>query len=161
MKKLCLFIAAIITSVTLVGTLSLQQTYAQADASSQQACKTLGEINPNQTGCAASNGQISRLIRIVLNMLSIIAGIIAVIMIIVSGFKYVTSQGDANQISSAKKSLIYAIVGIVIVAFAQIIVQFVIGVADKGSLPEAETSEQTNSRTESQQRRATFESSSD
>ena len=47
-------------------------------------------------------------------------------MIIVSAFKYITSGGDSNKVASAKSSLIYAIIGLVIVGLAQFIVNFVI-----------------------------------
>jgi hypothetical protein len=47
-------------------------------------------------------------------------------MIVLSGFKYITSGGDANKVSSAKSSLVYAIIGLVIVVLAQVIVHFVI-----------------------------------
>lgn len=63
----------------------------------------------------------------VINVFSFVVGIAAVIMIMVGGFKYITSQGDANSISSAKNTILYAIVGLVIVAFAQVIVRYVIG----------------------------------
>lgn len=62
----------------------------------------------------------------VVNILSVIVGIIAVIMIIFGGFRYITSGGDSSNVSSAKNTLIYAIVGLVIVALAQFIVHFVL-----------------------------------
>ena len=58
--------------------------------------------------------------------MSVIVGVIAVIMIVYAGFKYITSGGESNGVSSAKNSLIYAIVGLVIVALAQIIVHLVL-----------------------------------
>lgn len=108
--------------------------FAQS-ASTEQACQSLESVSPDGTTCSGSGGQVSRLIRLALQMLSIVAGVIAVIMVVISGLKYITSQGDSGQIASAKKSLIYAIVGIVIVAFAQIIVQFSVSVGDDGKLP--------------------------
>lgn len=66
------------------------------------------------------------LLKIVLNLLSLIVGVAAIVMIIVAGLKYVTSQGDASQVSSAKNTLLYAIVGLIIVAMAQVIVVFVL-----------------------------------
>ena len=48
------------------------------------------------------------------------------IVIVVAGFKYVTSAGDASKIASAKNTLIYAIVGLIIVAMSQAIVRFVL-----------------------------------
>jgi len=60
------------------------------------------------------------------NVFSIIVGIAAVIMIVYGGFRYITSGGDSGRVGNAKNTLIYAIVGLVIVALAQIIVKFVL-----------------------------------
>lgn len=62
----------------------------------------------------------------VVNFLSVLVGIVAVIMIIFGGFRYITSGGDSGNVSSAKNTLIYAIVGLIIVALAQFIVRFVL-----------------------------------
>jgi cytochrome bd-type quinol oxidase subunit 2 len=61
-----------------------------------------------------------------LNIFSMVVGIIAVIMIMVGGLKYITSQGDSAQTNSAKETVLYAAIGLVIVAMAQIIVKFVL-----------------------------------
>lgn len=58
-------------------------------------------------------------------ILSIVAGIIAVIMLIISGFRYITSGGESGRVAAAKNTLIYALVGIAIVALAQFLVHFV------------------------------------
>ena len=62
-----------------------------------------------------------------LNIFSAIVGIIAVVMIIVGGVKYMTSQGESANVTSAKNTILYALVGLVVVALAQVIVRFVIG----------------------------------
>ncbi|HSX27999.1 MAG TPA: hypothetical protein VLF60_00940 [Candidatus Saccharimonadales bacterium] len=54
------------------------------------------------------------------------AGAISVIMVTVAGFKYVTSQGDPGGIQSAKNTLIYALVGVTIAIFGQVIVSYVL-----------------------------------
>jgi hypothetical protein len=159
MKRLLLLAFISVSTLLTIGAMNPQFAFAQADASSQEACQTIKAINPNDTGCGASNGQVTKIIRIALQILSVAAGIIAVIMIIVAGLKYVTSQGDASKISSAKNSLIYAIVGIVIVAFAQIIVQFVVRTSDRGYAPTpAPESSERQERNEREQR---FESAFD
>lgn len=79
------------------------------------------------SGGSGSASRISSVIRLIVNVLTAIVGIAAVIMIILGGFKYITSNGDASKITSAKNTIIYAIVGLVIVAVAQVIVRFVIG----------------------------------
>lgn len=61
-----------------------------------------------------------------LNLLSIIVGIAAVIMIIIAGLRYVTSGGKDESVKGAKNTILYAIIGLVIVALAQVIVHFVL-----------------------------------
>jgi hypothetical protein len=73
-----------------------------------------------------SGSDIENLIRTIINVFSVIVGSISVIMIIIGGFRYITSAGDSNNVGGAKNTILYAIVGLVIVAFAQIIVQFVL-----------------------------------
>ena len=76
-------------------------------------------------GCDSGTGpSVESTVQTAINIVSWIVGIIAVIMIIVGGAKYVTSGGDSNGIQSAKNTIMYALIGIVIVALAQVIVQF-------------------------------------
>jgi hypothetical protein len=70
--------------------------------------------------------QLNDLITNIVNILSIIVGVVAVVMIIVGGFRYITSGGDSGNVSGAKNTILYAIVGLVIVALAQFIVRFVL-----------------------------------
>lgn len=56
----------------------------------------------------------------------IAVGVASVIMIIVGGLKYVLSAGDASKASSAKNTIIYALVGLLVAAFAQGIIVFVL-----------------------------------
>ena len=56
-----------------------------------------------------------------------IIGVAAVIMIIVGGVKYITSGGDANKLTSAKNTILYSVVGLVVALFAYAIVTWLIG----------------------------------
>ena len=47
-------------------------------------------------------------------------------MIMVGGLKYMTSQGDSANVASAKNTILYAVIGLVVVALAQVIVKFVL-----------------------------------
>lgn len=62
----------------------------------------------------------------VINIISVFAGAIAVIMIIVGGFRYITSAGNAEGTKSARNTIVYAVVGLIVIALAQIIVHFVL-----------------------------------
>lgn len=54
--------------------------------------------------------------------LLILAGIVALVLIIISGFKFVTSGGEAKQAEGARKTLTYAIIGLVVVLLSFAIV---------------------------------------
>jgi cytochrome bd-type quinol oxidase subunit 2 len=75
---------------------------------------------------SAGTNSINSIITNIVNIFSLVVGITAVVMIIFGGFRYITSGGDSNNVSSAKNTIIYAIIGLVIVALAQFIVQFVL-----------------------------------
>ena len=60
------------------------------------------------------------------NTILYIVGIIAVIMLIIGGIKYVISGGDSKKVTDAKNTVLYAIIGMVIAFLAFAIVNFVI-----------------------------------
>lgn len=76
-----------------------------------------------------SEEQLNSLITDIVNIFSVIVGIVAVIMIIIGGFRYITSGGDSGNVTGAKNTILYAIVGLIVVALAQFIVKFVLGKA--------------------------------
>ncbi|OGH15945.1 MAG: hypothetical protein A3C30_03855 [Candidatus Levybacteria bacterium RIFCSPHIGHO2_02_FULL_40_18] len=51
----------------------------------------------------------------IINALIVIAGIVSVFMIIYAGYKYVMSEGDPEKISSARKTLVYALAGLIFI----------------------------------------------
>ena len=59
-------------------------------------------------------------------IIATVAGIVAIIVIVVSGFRYITSGGDAQKTASAKSTLIGAIIGLIIIVLAQSIITFVV-----------------------------------
>jgi len=67
------------------------------------------------------------------NILSILVGVIAVVMIIIGGIKYITSNGDAGNVTGAKNTIMYALIGLIIVALSQVIVKFVLGSFSTGT----------------------------
>lgn len=56
-----------------------------------------------------------------------VGGVVAVIVIIIAGYMYVTSSGDAAVVARAKNTILYGIIGLVVIALAFIITQFVAG----------------------------------
>ena len=63
----------------------------------------------------------------VLNTVYFVAGIVAVVVIILAGYRYVTSIGDAAAVTKAKNSILHAVIGLIVIALAFGITWFVIG----------------------------------
>lgn len=97
------------------------------DAAAQPAAGTPSCTDSTNTD---ANQGLKDLAGKITNWFSIIVGAISIIMIIYGGFRYITSGGDSGKVGSAKNTLIYAIIGLIIVALAQLIVRFVITQAD-------------------------------
>ncbi|MCA9332568.1 hypothetical protein KDA00_01700 [Candidatus Saccharibacteria bacterium] len=71
------------------------------------------------------SGQDGLIIKVT-NLVSIGVAIVSTIMIILGGFTYVMSSGDPQKISAAKNTIIYAIIGLAVALFAQLILQLVL-----------------------------------
>ena len=68
----------------------------------------------------------SSLARNLINTAIFILGMVSVVMIVIGGLKYVTSQGDSAGIQSAKNTILYAIIGIIVALASFVIVQFAV-----------------------------------
>ena len=129
MKKLRALLLSITTIISLVAVPLLPVT-AQADCST-----TSGSSNPVDSisggvqcvgGKSPSTTEFTNNLKIIVNVLLFLLGSIAVIMIILGGIRYTTSNGDSSQITSAKNTILYAVIGLVIAILAYAIVNFVL-----------------------------------
>lgn len=75
----------------------------------------------------ANTGGVLSLIDRLLGGLSIVIGAIAVVVIIVAGIQYAVSNGDGQKLSTARNSIVYAAIALVVVVFARAIVSFILG----------------------------------
>ncbi len=133
MKRLILIFIALFTSLTFMGALS-QHVFAvdctdfktPGCAPSDEVCAGIGSVNPGGTGCddSTGSGSVQNAIKVAVTILSWVVGIAAVVVIIFGGFRYITSGGDSTKVGSAKNTILYAIIGLIIVAMAQVIVRF-------------------------------------
>ncbi|MGF7229100.1 MAG: hypothetical protein ACQR33_03885 [Candidatus Saccharibacteria bacterium] len=122
MKHKALLILSIVT-LGIVGLMAFSHPASSFASAQSDVC---GGAALAGGSCTSDTTSLTTTIRNIINLFSIIVGIVAVIVVIVAGFRYVTSGGDSSKISGAKNTLIYAIVGLVIVALSQAIVQFVL-----------------------------------
>lgn len=121
-----LFAMGVITPVVALPMVASAQ--STASISNSIGCGT--NLNATATGEACANTgsstSVQSIVNTVINIFSWVVGVISVIMIIYGGFKYITSSGSNEKVGSAKNTIIYAIVGLIIVALAQVIVHFVL-----------------------------------
>lgn len=87
----------------------------QSGASQSAACKV---DNPNRN-------PVIDVVKRVTNIVAVIAGIIAVIMVIFYGFQFVKSAGDPQAAKSARMGIIYSAVGLLVVALATPLIHFI------------------------------------
>ena len=92
-------------------------------------CADLPESVQASAGCTntgSDDGGITTVIIGILNGIITASGILAVIFVIIGGINYMTSAGDASKVEKAKKTILYAAIGIAICILAFAIVNFVI-----------------------------------
>lgn len=83
--------------------------------------------NANTSVCnAKNNDNANQLVRNVISTLLFVVGIVSIIMIIVGGIRYTTSNGDSSKITAAKNTVLYSVVGLVVALLAYAIVNFVV-----------------------------------
>lgn len=120
-------IMVIATVLLLAGTVFSRTTHAVTNDSRSNVCQGIGLVS-GASDCQTPSGTPGPggLIRTVVNILSAVVGIIAVITVIIGGLKFITSGGDSTAASSARNTVLYAVIGLVVVALAQIIVRYVL-----------------------------------
>lgn len=125
-------IRRILFGLFMLAAIALPAGSATAENVLDPACQD----NPTATICQANNeeqtqqsnsifGQSGVLTKIA-RLIAIVIGVAAVIMIIVGGLQYVLASGDPSNITNAKNTILYAIIGVVVALLAQGIISFVL-----------------------------------
>ncbi len=81
-------------------------------------------LDIGKPGIGGASNLRATIIKIVKEVLLFMA-LVAVIVVVIAGVRLVISQGEQDQIDKAKKTIIYAIIGLIIIALASAIVAFV------------------------------------
>ena len=119
-----LAVPALALSVSSVPVMAAENNLSiSGGASSAQGDDQSGCLFGNEPGC--DEGQ-TPIFRIITNVLLFIIGAVSVVMLIIGGIRYTVSQGDQSAVQSAKNTILYAIVGIVVAILAYAVVNFVI-----------------------------------
>ncbi len=135
MNKLKLIIASVLATFGLVAGVAMPA-LAQNNGSSNLACGSSGDItkglNPGTANCdvAGADNRVQSTIKLAIRVFQIIVGVIAVFYVITGGLKYITSGGESGGVTGAKNTILYAAIGLIVVALAEVVVQFVLNRAN-------------------------------
>ena len=126
-----LIISALVGITSIVAPTVLQSAPSvYAAGSKDQVLQGVGDTgNCDTKDCA--DKKVDNLIATIVNILSYIIGVVAVIMIMIGGFKYITSNGDSGGVAGAKSTIVYALVGLAVAVLAQFLVRLVLTTANR------------------------------
>ncbi|HOR23382.1 hypothetical protein KBB76_02040 [Candidatus Saccharibacteria bacterium] len=109
--------------------IGLEPVYAAGDYGKREACNK--SKSPLCENVGTNKNAITDLIGRVSTFLALMGGTVAVILVIYGGFRYVVSGGDANKVTTAKNTILYGVIGLVVIAAAQAIVIFFLNTVAK------------------------------
>lgn len=128
MKKVVLSaIAALLMVLGLSSVATMSPAYAMVPCAN-------GEQKPKYEDCPEWSGSGSNLskndlmqtLQIVINVVVGVVGFVAVVMIILGGVSFVTSQGDSSKVAKARNTILYGVIGLIVSMLAFAIVNFVL-----------------------------------
>ena len=128
MKKIITFITCL---TLLLGVTSTTPTALWAASNEQSLCEGAGgkwtadTKLPNGGSCSNGGRTVMGTIQQLTDVLLFLIGAIAIIMIIIGGVRYVVSAGDQTALTSAKNTILYAIIGLIISFTAYALVHFI------------------------------------
>ena len=121
MKKILLafgLIFAFATPIVMTSNVLDNQAHAEGAADLiQKGADSTGQKDSRSAGDLAKD---------FVNIMLFAVGILAVIILILGGIRYILSGGHSGAVSSAKKTILYAVVGLIVAILAYAIVNFVI-----------------------------------
>lgn len=121
MKKI-LFSLVLVLGLLLPASVSAQFDPLESACDSTTSDASVCQVDGNNNPIAGSEGIILRVVRI----LSYVVGVASVLMVIFGGLKFITANGDSNNISSGRNTILYALIGVVVFLISQLIIRFVL-----------------------------------
>ena len=126
MKKVSLLLTSLVLVTVCASALVMgSPVLAARNTTLNDICNGI-DLTGGSSNCGDQGAGVNHAATVLINVRSAIIGLVAVIMVIGAGVQFVTSGGEAPKVAGAKSALIYAIIGLVVVALAQLLVHTVI-----------------------------------
>lgn len=85
------------------------------------------QLSGSPSFAGTAQGDLISAVTTIVNIFLILAGLVASIFLIIGGVQYITSRGDEDAAAKAKDTILYAVIGLVVIGLAAAIVNFVVG----------------------------------
>jgi hypothetical protein len=126
MKKIKLLFASLLFAIGVsAGGAALVALPAAAQTPEQSACEGSGGAWSGGN-CTHGTRTVTGTIKSAGNIIIFVTGAISVLMIIIGGLRYTISNGDQGALTSAKNTILYAVIGLIVSVMAYAIVNFVL-----------------------------------
>ena len=136
MKRITLIFTSFILSLVVVSAVALADSAASDDLNDicskkenkgSALCQGYVEGESTDVQNNPQDNPIVSVITDVTNILSLVAGILVVILVMIGGFKYITSGGEAQKAASGRQTIVYALLGMAVVVLSRQLLLFVLG----------------------------------
>lgn len=124
-----LLIAPLIFFILLYPAVTSASTQSEIDTACVTAAKNGGEMpsyctttDTTKDPLTGTDGTLTK----ITNVVGFVAGAVAVVMIIIGGFRFVISRGDSAKVVTARQTIVYSVVGLIVIVFARELVIFVL-----------------------------------
>ncbi|MDP4000418.1 MAG: pilin [bacterium] len=98
---------------------------AGATLAATQAQVAFAKVTRPDIDNPVSGGSLGSILASVINALLLFAGAVAVLFLIIGGFRYVVSTGNEQQVDAARKTILYAVLGLIIIFIAFVLTRLI------------------------------------
>ena len=123
MKKIAAFL--LMLGITAASFIYATQPAIAANDWNKEACNSADEAQKAALGCEM-NATAPSVVEGIINGVITVIGIVAVIVVVVGGQRFIVSQGDPGKITAARGMIIYGLVGLIVALLAFAVVNFVL-----------------------------------
>ncbi|MBQ8991928.1 hypothetical protein IJ090_00625 [Candidatus Saccharibacteria bacterium] len=121
------------TAPVMAATCPTGTQWAGTEIGPNSQVKSIAQCNMPKEDTVAQTDDLWKTIQTIIDWVLAILGLIAVVMIIIGGVTYMTSQGDPTKTKRGRDTILYGIIGLIIALLAYAIVNFVLdGIFSKG-----------------------------
>ena len=126
MNKIKMMLAGLAGMIMLGGSLLCTAPVNAINVNPKENAKKAAEIFEGESEGGVDTGNLTESLKGIFNFVFSMMGIVAVIVIILGGIHFMTSTGDPGKVKKGKDTMIWGIVGLLVVIFSFAIVNFIL-----------------------------------